>query len=917
MLLSALVRDVLKGLSSTRVVGTVYQDDNSDGVRNNGENGVQGWRVYVDLDASGTYNQDALGDWEPSALTNADGDFSISKLLPGVYRVAEVVQPGWSPTATVSREVNVIRDKDNKTYFFNFAGGSIVGTVWNDYDGDGSRAFDTDSGQYTEPGLPGFTMFLDLDNDHELSPGDPQTVTDLWGQYRFDNLPQGDYEVYQEVPSGWEPTVGFDTHETAAVNPLGVTVQDFGDFGTSAGSLVGTLWNDLNFNGVRDFDPDTGEWTEPGLEGWTVFLDLDYSGTLDTGEPLAVSGKDGDYIFPAVLEGTYQVTQVLPDGWNVSDASSVAWSVDVFAGSTSVVPDFVNFTVLNGSVRGTVWNDRFRDGTRDIDLAGTYLDPGLAGWQVYLDLNRNLALDAGEPFATTDVNGQYLFTDLQVGDYELLEIIPAGWETTVGYGDNQTVTVYSGAETLAADFANFNLDTSVPGSISGTVWNDLNGNGVRETAAGGGYSDPGLSGRTVFADLNGDGVAGTGEPTTNTTADGSYTLTGVRPGTVSVIEVLPTGWTATTPTSGARTLSLRNGGTATGIDFGNYARQEGVLSGRVFNDRNSNGVRDTGEPGLAGLTVFLDTNDNGVLDAGEPSQATREDQFFTPAVDETGTWEFTHLAGGTYHVRVAVTDALSATPAAARVQTVTLSAAQVVSGLDTAARYRRNEILGLRFDDANANGVRDAGEAGVAGATIYLDVDRDDILDADEPRTITAADGSYHFSDLAPGSWVVRDIPGTGSDPTSPATGGGTQWPSGTSNPAQGNVTPTAIEVALAAGQSHRCDVSLTLPGSGALTNMVDVFLLFDDTGSFVGNSPIVRAAFPDIISTLQTSLPGVDLGFGVGRFEEYGNFAWEYGTGRPFILNQPIVAASTSGYLGAIQAALDRTTPGYGGGGP
>ncbi|MFM8222852.1 MAG: hypothetical protein ACKOJF_28415, partial [Planctomycetaceae bacterium] len=69
--------------------------------------------------------------------------------------------------------------------------------------------------------------------------------------------------------------------------------------------------------------------------------------------------------------------------------------------------------------------------------------------------------------------------------------------------------------------------------------------------------------------------------------------------------------------------------------------------------------------------------------------------------------------------------------------------------------------------------------------------------------------------------------------------------------------------------------------------------------------------------STLQTSLPGVDLGFGVGRFEEYGNFAWEYGTGRPFILNQPIVAASTSGYLGAIQAALDRTTPGYGGDGP
>ena len=43
-------------------------------------------------------------------------------------------------------------------------------------------------------------------------------------------------------------------------------------------------------------------------------------------------------------------------------------------------------------------------------------------------------------------------------------------------------------------------------------------------------------------------------------------------------------------------------------------------------------------------------------------------------------------------------------------------------------------------------------------------------------------------------------------------------------------------------------------------------------------------------------------------------SFAYEYSTGRPFILNQPIVAASTAGYMTAIQAALNRTTPGYGG---
>lgn len=917
LLLSSLVADVLKGSTDTRITGTVYQDDDANGLRSNGENGIPNWRVYLDLDASGTYNQDAVGDWEPSALTNVDGDFLISKLVPGVYRIAEVVQPGWSPTATVSREVTVLNKKELKTDFFNFGGGSIEGVVWNDIDGDGTRAIDTETGLYTDPGLAGIPMFVDLDNNNELSAGDPQTVTDSLGYYRFDNLSPGDYEVYQVVPAGWEPTIGSDVHQTAGVSPLETTVQDFGDFGVSAGALSGILWNDLNFNGFRDVDPDTGAFVEPGLEGWTVFLDYDFNGVLDAGEPQALSDATGIYVFSSVLEGTYNVTENLPPDWNVSEEYSSVWTVDVFPGSTTEVPDFSNFTVLNGAISGTVWNDRFRDGARDVSPTGAYLDPGLAGWKVFLDRNRNLALDPDEPVATTDSTGHYLFTELQVGEYELREVVPTGWETTLGYGDNQSVFVYSGAETVARDFANFNLDTLVQAKVSGTVWSDLNGNGLREPAAGGGFSDPGLAGRTVFVDLNGNGLPDTGEPSATTASSGAYTLTGINPGTVTIVEVLPSGWSATSPTSPARTLTLRNGDVVSGIDFGNYARQEGVLSGRVFNDRNATGSRDTGEPGLAGLTVYLDTNNNGALDAGEPSVVTSEDKFFTPAIDETGTWEFTHLAAGTYTVRVQVPDNLSATPTAARSRSVTLDAAQVLTGLDTPAQYRRNEILGVRFSDDNANGVRDTGEAGVAGATVYLDLDRDDVLDADEPRTTTAADGSYHFSNLDSSAYVVRDIAGSGYDHTSPATVGGTLWPTGTSNPAQGDVSPTSIEAALARNASHRCDVSLTLPASGALTSMVDVFLLFDDTGSFVGNSPIVRAAFPDIITTLQSSLPGIDLGFGVGRFEEYGNFAYEYSAGRPFILNQPIVAASTSGYMTAIQAALNRTTPGYGGDGP
>ncbi len=64
--------------------------------------------------------------------------------------------------------------------------------------------------------------------------------------------------------------------------------------------------------------------------------------------------------------------------------------------------DFANFTVLNGGILGTIWNDLNRDGIRNTALSGEFIDPGLSGWTVALDLNRNGSFEIGEPSATTD-----------------------------------------------------------------------------------------------------------------------------------------------------------------------------------------------------------------------------------------------------------------------------------------------------------------------------------------------------------------------------------------------------------------------------------------------------------------------------------------------------------------------------------
>jgi hypothetical protein len=67
------------------------------------------------------------------------------------------------------------------------------------------------------------------------------------------------------------------------------------------------------------------------------------------------------------------------------------------------------------------------------------------------------------------------------------------------------------------------------------------------------------------------------------------------------------------------------------------------------------------------------------------------------------------------------------------------------------------EISGMKFNDVNGDGVRDANgvdnvlgnnddEVGLAGWTIFLDKDGDGVLDQGETSTLTAADGTYSFS---------------------------------------------------------------------------------------------------------------------------------------------------------------------------
>src|SRR5688500_3628871 len=65
------------------------------------------------------------------------------------------------------------------------------------------------------------------------------------------------------------------------------------------------------------------------------------------------------------------------------------------------------------------------------------------------------------------------------------------------------------------------------------------------------------------------------------------------------------------------------------------------ITGVAWQDRDADGVREGGEPGLAGRTVYVDANDNATADAGERLATTGAD----------GTFSFLSLPAGNYTLR--------------------------------------------------------------------------------------------------------------------------------------------------------------------------------------------------------------------------------------------------------------------------
>lgn len=475
-------------------------------------------------------------------------------------------------------------------------------------------------------------------------------------------------------------------------------------FVQGANQLSGHVWNDENSDGSMDE-------TEFGIEFVEVKLLDNNLAEIET----VYTDSQGIYHFNPVYNGEYNVVvtenEILNNYILTSENNPTLLNV---INSHEVINFGYYREIQYGAVNGIIFDDINGNGIQDSS------EPGVS------DISVELNSANGSSNAATLSDGSYSFENVLPDTYQLTVTDSNGDLTYYQLTTNNQPLEIEVVENETNSLGIFGYQAHLS-SITGSIIKDDNANGLLD-AGESGYAN-------ITVQLSGNGL--TLESTTDTTgiysfnqlATGTYLVTITDNNSVLANTVLIAGSNSYQVNLG--TNSVDNSG------FAAYQLRNSSVSGLIFRDSDGNGIQDSNETGLDGVSIDL-------LSLGD---------VIDTQITVNGGYNFSQLAAGNYQIVITDTNAiLTDTQMTTAVSLDITLAENQESILDSIGyQYHNAVISGIVFNDMNNDGIIDASENGIESVTINL-MNGSDILQT----ILSQADGSYSFNQLVQGSYVLE-----------------------------------------------------------------------------------------------------------------------------------------------------------------
>ncbi|MCP5089621.1 MAG: hypothetical protein GY949_01720, partial [Gammaproteobacteria bacterium] len=506
----------------------------------------------------------------------------------------------------------------------------------------------------------------------------------------------------------------------------------------------------------QEFRIEVTAQTAAGTGYLNAWVDFDGNGTFETGERLAI-GADTEH---ALSNGTTTLTFTAPglttdppfpttlySRFRFTPDAGAATSSTTLATDTPPLGEVEDYALM--SLGDRVWRDN--GGTTGIGNNGIQDgdEAGIAGVVVeLLDSTGTVITDqGGNPLtATTDTNGDYLFTGLQPGDYQVriaddnfqgsgvLEGLFSSWDRP-GFGDAQ-VQNDQGIDENGID----NPNPSANGITSGVTTLVQGGESTSD-----GDTDAN-SDRTIdfgFIEYDYGDLPDTPYPTLLATSGARHALDGLT--------YLGTGVDA--DINGQPHVSAGSVTAATGDDGDGSDDEDGVVFVTPLSAGLPYEIQVNAGPNAGVLNAWIDWNGNGTLEAGErlgtQDQAIAGGSFVT----------LTGTAPGT--LPTSLYSRFRFTAAAGQGADTPTGPAETGEVEDYVLMSLGDRVWRDNGDGSGTgnNGIQDGGESGIENVVVeLLDSTGTPVEDqaGNAITTLTDSNGDYLFTGLPEGQYQVR-----------------------------------------------------------------------------------------------------------------------------------------------------------------